>query len=323
MPHERSATAAARAPDLDAWDLLRALAAHAETAAALGEPASFVFDDGELRRVAAARERGFVRWLPAEGWQAALPASDPQQALLDLYLPICAATAAQPLTVGHLGQSLDGFIATHSGDSQFVTGEENLRHMHRMRALSDAVLVGAGTVAADDPQLTTRQVTGPSPLRVVIDPMRRLPDTYRVFHDDAAPTLYVCGRTRLARGEDRFGSADVLGVHEGPGGLDLAELVQHLRGRGCTRLFVEGGGVTVSAFLAAGLLDRLHVAVAPFLIGAGRPAIRLPAPDLLRECARPRHRVFRMGTDVLFDCELRHEDEAADPPPRPAVSRIL
>ena len=110
------------------------------------------------------------------------------------------ATPAQPLTVGHLGQSLDGFIATHSGDSQFVTGEENLRHMHRMRALSDAVLVGAGTVAADDPQLTTRQVTGPSPLRVVIDPMRRLPDTYRVFHDDAAPTLYVCGRTRIARG---------------------------------------------------------------------------------------------------------------------------
>jgi riboflavin-specific deaminase-like protein len=249
--------------------------------------------------------------VPGAGWQSTLPASAPQAALVDLYLPICAGTATRPLTVGHLGQSLDGFIATPSGDSQFVTGEENLRHMHRMRALSDAVIVGAGTVAADDPQLTTRQVSGPSPLRVVIDPMRRLAPTYRVFHDEAAPTLYVCGRGRLGRGEHFVGAADVLGVHEGPGGLDLAELVDHLRGRGCARLFVEGGGVTVSAFLAAGLLDRLHVAVAPFLIGAGRPAIRLPAPDLLRECARPRHRVFRMGTDVLFDCDMRAADDSA------------
>ena len=82
--------------------------------------------------------------------------------------------------------------------------------------------------------------------------------------------------------------------------------------------------MTVSAFLAAGLLDRLHVAVAPFLIGAGRPAIRLPAPDLLRECARPQHRVFRMGTDVLFDCDLRTEDdtprESGEGPP---ITRIL
>ena len=64
-----------------------------------------------------------------------------------------------------VAMSLDGFIATHSGESQFVTGEENIRHLHRMRALCDAVVVGAGTVAADDPQLTTRHVSGPSPVR--------------------------------------------------------------------------------------------------------------------------------------------------------------
>jgi diaminohydroxyphosphoribosylaminopyrimidine deaminase / 5-amino-6-(5-phosphoribosylamino)uracil reductase len=312
MFHERSVPATARVGgDHDeAWALLRALAAHAPEVEALGVAASYAFDGERVHAAAPGAAESGVRWVPGSGWQSLLPADAPQAAFIDLYLPLCAATAARPLTVGHLGQSLDGFIATHSGDSQFVTGEENLRHMHRMRALSDAVIVGAGTVAADDPQLTTRQVSGTSPLRVVIDPMRRLAPTYRVFQDEAAPTLYVCGRGRLGRGEHFVGAADVLGVREGPGGLDLAELVDHLRGRGCARLFVEGGGVTVSAFLAAGLLDRLHVAVAPFLIGAGRPAIRLPAPDLLRECARPRHRVFRMGSDMLFDCDMRAADDS-------------
>lgn len=327
MFHEGSAPATARvAGDHhdDAWALLRALSAHAPEAETLATPVSFAFDGERLLRVASGHGDVCVRWVPGTGWHSTLPATAPQSAFVDLYLPICAGTAAHPLTTGHLGQSLDGFIATHSGDSQFVTGEENLRHMHRMRALSDAVIVGAGTVAADDPQLTTRQVSGRSPLRVVIDPMRRLAPTYRVFQDDAAPTLYVCGRGRLGRGEHFVGAADVLGVPEGPGGLDLTELVDHLRGRGCARLFVEGGGVTVSAFLAAGLLDRLHVAVAPFLIGGGRPAIRLPAPDLLRECARPRHRVFRMGTDVLFDCDMRAADDSTpDAAADAAVTRII
>ena len=104
-----------------------------------------------------------VAWRPHAGFEVALPADDPRRALIDLYLPICSATDADPITVGHLGQSLDGFIATHSGDSQFVTGEENILHLHRMRALCDAVIVGAGTVAADDPQLTTRHVEGREP----------------------------------------------------------------------------------------------------------------------------------------------------------------
>ena len=195
MLHERSAPAGVPEADLGAWDLLRALAGHAVEAEALGEITSYAFDDGELRSVVAA---GDARWVPEQGWQTTLPAGDPQRAFIELYLPICSATPAHPLTVGHLGQSLDGFIATHSGDSQFVTGEENMLHMHRMRALCDAVVVGAGTVAADDPQLTTRHVSGPSPMRVVFDPTRRLRRTYRVFHDDAAPTLYVCARSRIA-----------------------------------------------------------------------------------------------------------------------------
>ena len=98
-----------------------------------------------------------------------------------------------------------------------------------------------------------------------------------------------------------------------------------LRARGCSRIFVEGGGVTVSMFLEANLLDRLHVAVAPLFIGDGRPAIRLTPRQALQDCERPRYRVFRMGGDVLFDCELgtRLDQKAGEVDTRVPVARII
>ncbi len=212
---------------------------------------------------------------------------------------------SRAVTFAHLGQSLDGFIATRSGDSRFVNGQANLVHLHRMRSLCDAVIVGAGTIAADDPQLTTRLVDGPSPLRVVIDPGRRLGTHFRVFADGAAPT-WLASRTSPASqaGQDRHGAAEVVSVPGAGEEIDLAALLGMLRERGYPRVFVEGGGRTVSAFLAAGLIDRLQLAVASFVMGDGRPGIRLPAPDRLGDCARPVRRVYRMGEDILFDFDL-------------------
>jgi riboflavin biosynthesis pyrimidine reductase len=100
--------------------------------------------------------------------------------------------------------------------------------------------------------------------------------------------------------------------------------MRRLHARGCSRVFVEGGGVTVSAFLEADLLDRLQIAIAPVLIGDGRPAIRLAPHARLRDCRRPRYRVFRMGGDVMFDCELKgHQDDNGASPETPVVSRVI
>ncbi len=306
-----------------AWPLVQSAADAAAELDRAGRAQVFAPDEtGRLHPVAGGHPGAALAWHPGSGWESLLPADDPRAGLVDLYLPICSATPARPITVGHLGQSLDGFIATHSGDSQFVTGDDNLVHMHRLRALCDAVVVGAGTVAADDPQLTTRRVSGPNPLRVILDPERRLEPSARVFVDLAAPTLYLCGRARIAAGEDLVGTATIVGLESEAAGAAAGELVAALRTRGCARIFVEGGGVTVSAFLEAGLLDRLQITLAPVLIGNGRPAIRLPAPERLRDCRRPANRVYRMGGDVLFDCDLRTDDpgRAAE---GAAVTRII
>jgi riboflavin biosynthesis pyrimidine reductase len=120
--------------------------------------------------------------------------------------------------------------------------------------------------------------------------------------------------------ESHVGRAGIVAVADTPNGLDVAEVTRLLRARGCHRIFVEGGGVTVSMFLEANLLDRLQVAIAPLIIGNGRPAIRLPPRAALSDCRRPAYRVFRMGGDVFFDCDLKpREHTGSDLPDRPPV----
>jgi riboflavin-specific deaminase-like protein len=256
-----------------------------------------------------------VWWCPRSGWRRVGSEEEPLASLLDLYLPICGAGPGRALAAGHMGQSLDGFIATRSGDSCFVSDPANIVHLHRMRALCDAVLVGAATVRDDDPRLTVRHVSGPHPLRVVLDPGLALAQGCGVFTDGVAPTLVLGSPEAVARRGGRIGEAQVVAVpHDRDGRPVLAEVLALLHCRGCHAVFVEGGGVTVSRFFAAGLLQRLQVAVAPVFIGEGRAGVRLPPSASMADCPRPACRLFRMGGDVLFDFDLAAPGAtAADP----------
>ena len=309
--HSNAPTSASDRADEDAWAIAVVAASLSAPLARTRGSATFGWTTEGLVQTRDDDPSAVLAWSWPSGWRLRLPESDARHGVLDLWLPICNAHPDRPVAVGHLGQSIDGFIATQSGDSQFVTGHQNILHLHRLRAICSAVIVGAGTVAFDDPLLTTRHVSGPNPLRVIFDPTRRLVEAdYRLFTDETAHTVYACSRAFLRDGETSIGRAPVIALDADAPGPAAAELIQRLRDRGCFRLFVEGGGVTVSAFLEANLLDRLQIAIAPVIIGNGRPAIRLPARQALRDCTRPDYRVFRMGGDVLFDCDLR---AGADP----------
>jgi diaminohydroxyphosphoribosylaminopyrimidine deaminase/5-amino-6-(5-phosphoribosylamino)uracil reductase len=226
--------------------------------------------------------------------------------LAPLFAPLLAPPNAADgcLVVGRLAQTLDGRIATLSGSSQWIGGRGDILHTHRLRALCHAVVVGAGTVRHDDPLLTTRECAGPSPVRVVLDAERRLGPERRVFEGGGPPTLLACAED--TSGPDRLGAAEVVRLPRDPtvGVLHLPALLRALASRGLTRVFVEGGGVTVSRFLAAGCLDRLHVTVAPVLLGSGIPAFTLPEAARIADGMRFAWTPHALGADMLFDIAL-------------------
>jgi diaminohydroxyphosphoribosylaminopyrimidine deaminase/5-amino-6-(5-phosphoribosylamino)uracil reductase len=233
-------------------------------------------------------------------WSHDPPASPKLAAFLALYLPYCLAPQQRGFVVGHLGQSLDGRIATVSGASRWITGEADVAHNHRMRALCDAVLVGAATLRCDDPQLTVRSCDGGHPVRVVLDTNRTLDAGYRVLEDGAAPTLILAAADKVKPGE-RLARAEIVALPRDGTGLAPAAIRAVLAARGLKRVFVEGGGVTVSRFLAADCLDRLQITVSPLIIGSGRPSITLPEIDDLRSGLRPPMRRFELGEDTMYE----------------------
>jgi riboflavin-specific deaminase-like protein len=230
-----------------------------------------------------------------------LPESDPCAAIRD-------APAGRSFVVAQLGQSLDGRVATPSGESRWINRQAALDHLHRLRAAVDAVIVGIGTVVADDPLLNVRRVSGRNPARVVIDPTGRLPADARCLADDGA-------RRFVVRGRDGPGPEGVEVVRLDCEGGTFAPraIVAALFERGLRRLLIEGGACTVSRFIDAEAVDRLHILVAPMILGCGKVGIELSPIAKLSQARRPCTRVHILEDgDVLFDCDLRGGPEAFD-----------
>jgi riboflavin-specific deaminase-like protein len=209
----------------------------------------------------------------------------------------------RPFVVAQLGQSLDGRIATPTGESQWINGEGALDHVHRLRAAVDAVIVGVGTVIADNPRLNVRRVAGRNPARVVIDPTGRAPQSSHCLAADGGRRIVVTAQ------EGSFaGDVEVIVLPRENGRLNPASIVSALWDLGLKSMLIEGGAHTVSSFLDARAVDRLHVLVAPVILGSGKPGLALEAIDTLAQALRPATHVHVLADgNVLFDCDLRQQ----------------
>jgi diaminohydroxyphosphoribosylaminopyrimidine deaminase / 5-amino-6-(5-phosphoribosylamino)uracil reductase len=219
----------------------------------------------------------------------------------ELFEPLRCGAVDDLVVIGQIGQSLDGRIATVSGHSKYINGPEGLDHLHRLRSLVDAVVIGVGTALADDPQLTVRRVVGPHPARVVLDPNGRLLASARVFISNGVRRLLLAAEgTRCALPSE----VEVIALPATAGRIAPSAILAALAERGFRRILIEGGADTVSCFLAAGCLDRLHIMVAPIIMGSGRPSFILPPVERADQALRVPTRTHRLGDDVLFDCDL-------------------
>jgi diaminohydroxyphosphoribosylaminopyrimidine deaminase / 5-amino-6-(5-phosphoribosylamino)uracil reductase len=212
------------------------------------------------------------------------------------------APADRPFVVAQLGQSLDGRIATPTGESRWINRDAALDHLHRLRAAVDAVVVGIGTVVADDPLLNVRRVEGRHPARVIIDPSGRLPADARCLTDDGVRRLVV----RTLDGPEPPAGVEIVRLAVTGDPMSPRAIVDALFERGLRRLLIEGGAWTVSSFIDAGAVDRLHVLVAPMILGSGKTGLALKPIAKLVEARRPVTTVHILADgDVLFDCDLR------------------
>ena len=223
------------------------------------------------------------------------------QAWADVFGPLRKGTVDDLVIVGQIGQSLDGRVATESGHSKYINGPAGLVHLHRLRALVDVVVLGVGTAIADDPQLTVRRVRGPQPARVVIDPKGRLGADARMFADNGVRRLLITEQGTRCKAPS---GVEVVTLPVTDGQFAPSAILTALAGCGMRRMLIEGGADTVSRFIAAGCLDRLHVMVAPIILGVGGPGLILPPLDRADQAPRMPVRVHKIEDDVLFDCDL-------------------
>ena len=218
-------------------------------------------------------------------------------------------TTRRPFVIAKCAATLDGRIATRTGDSRWVTGKAARAYVHRLRHAVDAIMVGIGTVSQDDPHLTARvpDMKTRDPVRIVLDSRLRISENARLFHlDSNAGTLIICGDCVALEKRNRIETQSIK-VIPSPlrdGGIDLDLLMGRLGEMGITSLLIEGGGRVLGSAFRQGIVDKCAFFYAPKILGGddGVPICRGPGPDLMANCLQIKDvTVRRFEYDILVE----------------------
>lgn len=221
-------------------------------------------------------------------------------------------STGRPFVAVKAAVTLDGRMSTSGGDSKWITGERARREVHAMRSRADAVLVGVGTVLADDPELTVRHVEGVNPTRIVVDSRLRTPPTAKICDVSVAPTLIFHGPGADASALAATG-VTLVELPLACGAVDLGAMLDALGRRDVVHLMVEGGPKLIDALMRRALVDRVSAFVAPVLLGdAGAPGLSpgKPSPTMSAALRLADVRVRRFGPDALLEGHVRPLDHA-------------
>lgn len=218
-------------------------------------------------------------------------------------------TTGRPFVILKMAATLDGRIATRTGDARWVTGEAARSRVHEMRHAMDAIMVGIGTVATDDPRLTTRLKNGRGrdPIRIILDTHLNLRPTARVLASaSGAATLVVCAPDADRQKKQRLieKGAEILEIPLRDAYIDLSLLMEHLGTLSVTSVLIEGGGRVAASALNSGIVDKTALFYAPKLLVSdqGVPMCRGPGPEKMADALALKNvAVSRIGADILVE----------------------
>ena len=203
-------------------------------------------------------------------------------------------------------QTLDGRIATKSGDSQWISSEASRRYVHRLRSINQGIMVGAGTVVADNPQLTVRHVRGKNPFRIIVDSKLRIPIKSSVL-TDANACLTIIATTSDAPAA-KIAAVKKRGVEvwvvrkERDGRVGLRDLLKQLGKREIMSVLIEGGSEIITSLLKSGLVDKMIIPIAPMIVGKGLEAIGDLNINKINNSIRfTSFKTMKKGDDIIFE----------------------
>ena len=198
--------------------------------------------------------------------------------------------------IAQLGQSLDGKIALFNGNSHYINSQKSILYLHALRCICDGLLVGVNTVINDNPLLTTRYMTGSSPMRIIIDPSLKLTNRLNIFKDGNKNIVFTQKASKKTLNNTT--------IYKLPKKNFTKFVYQKIIDLNFNYILVEGGATTISNFLEQELLDIMQFIIAPIIIGSGIDSIRLKSISTLKNALRPKSHLYKLGDEIIASLEF-------------------